>query len=545
MTKLLLVDDESLAVEGIQAAVDWARLGVNEVYTAFDMHQAKEIFGRVPIDVMLCDIEMPQGSGLELLAWVREHYPRTESVFLTCHADFHYAKQAIQLGSVDYLLKPIPIPELENVIAKAIAKKNEEKEKTEYSQYGHYWVKHQPLIIERFWLDILNQSIPARPDAIRRAAEDRNIPYAEQMKFVPVLISVKRWYKKLKPREEKILEFALRNSAEELLFEPGIYGQLIQLAQGTMLAILGSDDAQGGAERLRQSCEAYIRSCRQYFYCDLCCYIGEEAHAYELPAIMDGLHAQDRNNVAFDNCVIRHGSRLDALEAVHEPEIEVWSVMMREGAEEKLACEVTAYLEALARWSRVDARQLHQFHQDFLQMMYAYLQTKGIQARQLFSDEKSLEMSVRAVRSVKDMVDWCTHLIGRAAECVRSVERSETVVDRVAAYVAQHLDRALTREEIAKQVYLNPDYLDRLFKKETGVSVTEHVVRERMTVAQSLLAKTSLPVHEVATRVGFTNFSHFARIFRKHTSRNPLEFRQEQQAGGDGRLQDSGKSTSW
>lgn len=529
MAALLLVDDEIFAVEGIKAAVDWTKLGVAEVHTAYDIHQAKEIYEKTPIDIMLCDIEMPQGSGLELLAWVREHYPRTESVFLTCHADFHFAKQAIQLGSFDYLLKPIPIPELETVIAKAIAKKREESKKTEYSQYGQYWVQHQPLIIERFWLDILNQSIPASPDAIRIAAEERNIPYAEPMKFVPVLIVVKRWHKKLNTRDEKILEYALRNSAEEVLFQSNSYGQVIQLAKGMMLTILSSESNESMTEWLRQCSEAYIRSCREYFYCDLCCYIGDQAHAYELPAMMDMLQGLDRNNVAFDNNVVELRGRSSVPQAVHEPNMELWSVMLQKGVEEKLVSEVTRYLDTLTWSLGMGAWKLHQFHQDFLQMIYAYLQTKGIHARQLFSDEKSVEMSEQAERSVKVMMDWCTHLIGKTAECVRSVEQSETVLDRVAAYVAKYLDNVLTREDIAKQVYLNPDYLDRIFKKETGVSVTEYVVRERMTVAQSLLGKTNLPVHEIAIQVGYTNFSHFSRIFRKYTNRNPLEYRQEQQ----------------
>lgn len=534
MVKLLIVDDEIHAVEGIKAAVNWERLGITEVLTATDIRQAKEIFGAATsIDIMLCDIEMPLGSGLELLAWVREHSPDTESIFLTCHADFYYAKQAVQLGSFDYLLKPIPIPELEHVIAKAIAKKAKESKKSEYSRYGEYWVQHQPLLIERFWLDILNRSIPSRSDAILQAAEERNIPYAEQMTFVPVLIVAKRWHKNLTARDEKILEYALRNSAEELLVKLGIYGQLLPIRKDGLLAILSFE--QWGdieAQRLKESCDTFVATCRQYFYCDISCYVGLPAQSHELPVMTDRLLMLDRNNVAFDQLVLPLDFQGTAQASSHEPELPVWSILLSEGACEKLSAEVAAFLEQMAHQTRLDAKRLHLFHHDFLQMVYALLHAKGIQARQLFSDDESVELSQRASHSVREMIEWSRHIIAKATDYVRSIERSGSVVDRTVAYVAQNLDKPLTRDEIAGHVYLNPDYLDRIFKKETGLSVTEYVVRERMAIARQLLKKTELPVHAVASQVGFTNFSHFARIFKKHSNRSPLEFRHEEQAGG-------------
>lgn len=534
MAKLLIVDDEVHAVEGVKAAVDWDKLGISEVLTAYDIRQAKERFeGSSPIDIMLCDIEMPLGSGLELLAWVRQHYPDTESIFLTCHADFQYAKQAIQLGSFDYLLKPIPIPELEDVIANAIAKKAKENKKSEYSQYGQFWIQHQPLLIERFWLDILNRTIPSRPEAIRQAAEERNIPYPERMIFVPVLIAVKRWHKTLNKRDEIILEYALRNSAEELLLKLGVYGQLLPIRKGSLLAILSFERwGEPESQRLVQSCESFISECNRYFYCDLNGYVGRPAHDYELPAMTDQLLSLDRNNVAFDNSVLLLDGPGATQASPHEPELPVWSVLLSEGAHEKLAAEVAAFF---AHATSLDAKRLHQFHHDFLQMVYSLLHAKGIQARQLFSDDESVELSLRASHSVREMIDWSRHIIAKATEYVRSVERSGSVVDRTAAYIVQNLDKPLTREDIARHVYLNPDYLDRIFKKETGVSVTEYVVRERMAVARQLLSKTDLPVHAVASQVGFSNFSHFARIFKKHANRSPLEFRHEEQAGSGGR----------
>jgi len=530
MRSVLLVDDEIHAIEGVKAAVAWDKLGVSNVYTAFNIEQAKEIFNKEAIDILICDIEMPMGSGLMLLEWVKEHYAETESIFLTCHEDFYYAKKAMQLGSFDYLLKPVPIVELEEVIVKAIEKKIAETNKSTIGRYGQFWLQHQPLLVERFWMDILNRSIPSNEVAIRKSAEERNILFDSKMKFVPVLIVVKRWHKELSKRESKILEFALRNSAEQLLLKLSEYGSLLNWSDGTLLAILSGDNFnESKSQELLQSCEQFIESCAEYFYCDLNCYIGHASYAYELPLMADKLMESDRNNVAQDNLVIMLNKPSASSTGIYSPEFSVWLVLLREKAVDKLYDEVSHYLAIVSQDPSLDLKWLYQFQQDFLQLLYTYLNSKGIQARQLFSDEQSIEMSMYATRSIKDTKSWISYIILKATEYVSLVEQSDSVKDKVITYIKQNLDQTLTRETISKYVFLNPDYLDRLFKKTTGVSVTEFIVRERMRVAKELLGKTKLPIHEVALQVGYTNFSYFSRIFRKYTNQNPLEYRQKEQ----------------
>lgn len=125
---ILIVDDEWIVVQNIRDNIHWEQLGLSRVYTALNLVQAQQVFRDHPVDIMICDIEMPEGNGIELMAWVKEHSPGTVRVFLTCHEDFAYAKQAVKLGAFDYLLKPIPYEELEFVISQAL----------EHSKKSHY-----------------------------------------------------------------------------------------------------------------------------------------------------------------------------------------------------------------------------------------------------------------------------------------------------------------------------------------------------------------------------------------------------------------------
>ncbi|KRF04150.1 AraC family transcriptional regulator [Paenibacillus sp. Soil766] len=526
MLHLLIVDDEIHAVEGIRSGVNWERLGISSVFSAFTVKQAKEVFDSERIDIMLCDIEMPQANGLELTEWVNEKHPQTLTIFLTCHADFKYAKQALQLGSIDYILKPIPFTELEKTIQKAIDKIQKDSEQAQFSQYGQFWFQHQPMLIERFWIDLIHQAIPPAAEAVRNAAAERNIPYDEAMTVVPVLLSVQRWHKKLTLREEKIMEYALKNAAEELIVGNKQNGQVIALDSGRLLAILPADNHAEFEILLKNKCESYIEACGQYFYCDLSCYIGSPIHGQDMYAMVNQLRDVEKSNVAYNNKVF-HISNFQVQFTHHElPNMGLWAVMLKEGEFSKVLQEAITYLEQKVQQDRLDANLLQLFYQDFQQMMYVALQNKGIQAHQLFSDPISLNFTETATRSVTNLLSWMNHTMSRAVEFLGSIEQSESVVNRVISYIKLHIAEDLSREDIANHVFLNPDYLTRIFKKETGLAISDYLFQERLKLAQELLVKTDMPISAVASHIGYANFSHFSRMFKKHTDMNPNEYRQ-------------------
>lgn len=123
----LLVDDEVVALNALRRRVDWEEYGVDRVFTASSMRQAQEIFAREKVDFMLCDIEMPQGNGLELFEWVKIYHPATECIYVTCHPEYEYIRQALKLGSADYILKPIDYEELKEILRQLVERLKRER----------------------------------------------------------------------------------------------------------------------------------------------------------------------------------------------------------------------------------------------------------------------------------------------------------------------------------------------------------------------------------------------------------------------------------
>lgn len=114
--RLLLIDDEEVALQALRRRVDWLSYGFTEVLTAKNAAEAKAILAEKSVDLLLCDIEMPGENGLALLDYVRTVYPATEIIMLTCHAEFTYVQHAIRSKARDYLLKPVDYEELDNIL---------------------------------------------------------------------------------------------------------------------------------------------------------------------------------------------------------------------------------------------------------------------------------------------------------------------------------------------------------------------------------------------------------------------------------------------
>ncbi len=133
---LLAVDDQINVVNGLAESIAWKDIGIAQVFRAYSAAGAKEIFLKYPVDILLCDIEMPAESGFGLLEWVRAQGLQVECIFLTAHADFGYARTALQMDSFDYILKPARYSEIEAAVGRAIDKISRDRNLSRLARVG-------------------------------------------------------------------------------------------------------------------------------------------------------------------------------------------------------------------------------------------------------------------------------------------------------------------------------------------------------------------------------------------------------------------------
>lgn len=119
MLKVMIVDDEKIAREGLKDLVDWASLDMEIAAVAVNGREALDYLQEHPVDILLTDIKMPQMDGLELLHELSHQESMPTCIVFSGFHEFQYAQKAIQYGVVSYLLKPIRMDELMEALRKA------------------------------------------------------------------------------------------------------------------------------------------------------------------------------------------------------------------------------------------------------------------------------------------------------------------------------------------------------------------------------------------------------------------------------------------
>ena len=159
---------------------------------------------------------------------------------------------------------------------------------------------------------------------------------------------------------------------------------------------------------------------------------------------------------------------------------------------------------------KLDEHMLEQAKQEILQAVYTYLAKRDIQASGLFREEAFVSMTQKASRSVIDILRWINYFLDQMYEYESQVQKSHTVVDRINQYI---------------RFYLAPEYLSKMYKKQTGNSLKDYISEYRIEQSKILLKKGEMQIGDVALAVGFDNFTYFSTIFKKYTGMSPNQYR--------------------
>ncbi len=140
---LLIVNDIAIEAKTMASDIPWEACGITKVFTAFGAGCARQIILENSIDILLCDIEMPDENGLSLIRWIKENQYDIECILLTCHADFAYAQEGISLGCQDYITLPAKYDDIAASVQKVCLRHQKHQEDLRLQNYGKSWLASQ------------------------------------------------------------------------------------------------------------------------------------------------------------------------------------------------------------------------------------------------------------------------------------------------------------------------------------------------------------------------------------------------------------------
>lgn len=529
MYNLLIVDDEEIAIKGIVHGIDWTDMPIQNIFEAIDAREAKEIFANNTIHLLLSDIDMPIDNGIALLQWVRETSPQTETIFLSGHADFKYAQHALKLDSFDYLLKPVDHEVLKTTLRRAIEKIQHNEEQAEfhktYQYYYQQWNKQLPILCERFWQDLLQQRIQLGAESLESSFELYGIPLQVHNPIKAVLISIEQWREPLNHRDEEIMTYAVKNAATEFVLN-GYEGQVIQDVSGIVIAII-YDSQQNTLKHLEENCRAFIDKCQMYLHCDISCYIGHGTKIQELREGINSLVEMERNNLTHNNSVhLEQAYTKQVPSVIGKPVFDDWAVLLEMGKKNEWICRIEDSFVRMKE-EQVDHLYLESFYYGFVHMIYNTFQKMAVRIEEVYPNGEWREFT-QASKSIDRMKAWSIQMAETACSHLTEHHKGVSfVISKVMQFIEDHLGEEFSREDIASHVFLNSAYLSRLFRKETGDSLSDYILEARVSKAKIFLEKTNKKISDIAADIGYDNFSYFTKIFKKSTGVTPQEYRKK------------------
>ena len=530
--RVLIVDDDIATVDVIRDTVDWSSLDVDDVFIAYNIKEAKKILSDEPIDIVISDIEMPKGSGIELLKWYREQELDGEFLFLTCHESFDYATSAMKLHVFEYLLKPFDVHVMEATLRKMIGDLLNKRSLMETSELGKWAKKNTSRLYNNFWIDILTSKIAPSASEIGKEIASRRLDIDPKGTYRLVVSRLTGIEKDRERISTSLILFILENIHMEVLLGDPQANFVTGFEVGGEIIIVSVVPIKSGSEdsskrEILEATGTLLKEQKKILFSEMTVCIGRCVYMHEFYDAYQKERSLMEKNVSYYGTAFceedvaenrsSFGINLDAAKL---------EALLSENKKMEFMSMLKTCLNEISKGNSLTADALNRLVKEVQQVVYTYLGKKQIGAVGLIEDETLAGLEKNATKSVIDMLKWAGYLLDDTFEYEKKILKSFTICDKINTYIRQHYKEHIGRNEIAEEFFLTPEYLSKVYKKETGISINEAIAACRVEQAKLLLDRGER-VSDVAEKVGFDNFTYFSTTFKKLEGISPTKYKKK------------------
>lgn len=530
MLKLLIVDDEKRTRDGLKQCISWKECGYGEVREADDGTTALEIIGDYEPDIILSDILMPKMTGIDMAKQIQSKLPQCKFVFISGYSDKEYLKDAILLKAIDYIEKPINVPELEACMRKVAADCQREQHKRKSDQEVIVRLETSVELLRGNCALYLTERHP-QPWNIRRMLDLSGLELPVSGSYVSAVFKFAPPGNDTVGSSEPNLPLGLYEAvcdgllADKATFTAGIKdGQLVLvhiLLTGTL--------SRGKLQSLLESVAQEFGTPGNPLYAG----IGQKAPNLESvhSSYETALLAVNRAIFFGGGSVAIYGDSSSAPASGETLEAAFDHFSQFAGMIERNDSAVFSHLERIAAeirrrtYIRIDDVKMLFFKLHLL--LYNEAKNKFLGR---FAEERKEELLWLRVSNAATLVELLQFLASEIREYFAAIhDRGST--SRVVYNVIQYIQRNyrngnITISEIANALSLTPAYLCQLFKKETGQTINDYCNAYKIEKAKQLLTDRTIKLLEVASETGYNDVKYFTRTFKRITGITPSVYRE-------------------
>ena len=530
MYKVVIADDEHIIRQGIVNLIDWKELDCAVVAEAENGRQAYEYVKEHSTDILVCDIKMPGMSGLEVAQKIQEEQIPVKVILLTAYSDFEYARQAIHYGVREYVVKTDYIESLPEIIQKVkkecdqTNRYNEAKEKLADSMY---------MLQEKLAMDLLHGTVVDKKE-IEEQTSWCKFPL-QPYYLVDFSFSIDEMQKIHENRREKTMR-AVRRFVSMGLSE---YHILTVLVKNTDFVALVFFDGDGEIhEKLFRNklCEE-LKQLRValndtlHIEADIC--LGKkQIEISELHRVYESVHDTNARN-----CFLQqHGFTEEKNYSVEtEPSNLDESVSrlleyIEQGLYEKTRQEMEVCFQEMMT-GKYGIRTIKSRAIDICYACRRKIEKQGGIINEAMLCKKKSDFPeyyvISQCQQVGNLKEFLDNALSTAAgmKSDKANQKYSSLVAECMEYIRLHFCERINIGTVAENLHVNKSYLGTVFKKETGVSIVEIIIRYRLEKAIELMQQTDYKLFEISEKVGFEDPAYFTNVFTKYMEINPKSYR--------------------
>ena len=525
--RIMIVDDEYEVREGIAGRVDWDAAGFTIVATAENGQDALEKSEFLDLDVVLTDIKMPYMDGLTLGAELQKRSPATKLIILSGFDEFEYAKEAIKLNVLEYVLKPVNADELLQVLLRAKARLDAEfRAKQDVEALRARYEQALPLLRDQCLREILAGSVPA-DEAARLIAQ-----YGIRLDITSPMIVAAFDTSAHIPAGSVITPELLPVSVRALI-DAALEGKC---SYATFLSfytvIVVSSWATDPVDNMMMTANEICAECKNLFGVEITAGIGRRCtevsylreSLFEARAALEYVRVVGGGKAIYIRDVehmTRHPVMLDSR---YEQRL---IAAVKFGSAEQIETEIEEILTGLAGAQPGDWKY-RAYVTGILNALGQIIGRYDLPAEEIMGGEGMLlfQEGGKADRSAlkQCLIAVCLRICGYMSQ--RRSSMASTLVEKAKQYIAEHFANGdISVERVCEHLHISQSYFSSIFKQDTGKSFVQYLTDLRMDRAAELLRETDEKTYAIAQQVGYDEPNYFSYVFKRKFGVSPSQYR--------------------
>lgn len=540
MLKIFLAEDEVIVRETIKRMIPWENLGFELVGEAADGEMALPLLLRQKPDLLITDIKMPFMDGLTLAKVAKKEIPGLKVVILSGYDDFNYAKQAINIGVEDYLLKPITKNALIERLTEIRSRYEHEKTQKEYYEKFHREMQAYEENSSRDFFEALVRGSMDMMEIYRRSeklgldivAEAYNV-LIFTMNCEEDFSGQREGYSEWEAESLELLEEFFSENTSAMLFRCNIfsYGVLIKGQKETIEENTRSCVSEiqrifdrkeqkrqwfvaagEPVERLSQIQKSYYSASRAFSQR----YLYDENILY-----YDEMTSMEKKNVTEDDSTYLQKVDVNALNPA------ILQKFLSNGLLEETENFVKDYFYAIGQEPLESLVFRNYVTLNVRFSVMSFLKEIGCDTRTL-EQEDTEDVLSESSKSLENAIAYAEKIISQAIALrdQNSGNKNRSILKTAVDFIDSHyMEEDMSLNKAANAANVSANHFSALFSQNMGQTFIEYLTNLRMNKAKEYLRCTSMRSSEIAGEIGYKDAHYFSYLFKKTQGMTPSDYR--------------------